>query len=103
MLISSLLEHALDVMAQRQDVCLVHEGSAVQTPAEAEKNVCTRKSHSVIHTRLDDVRNFLAFNVRRLRSALSYITREVLFVHMSGNMSLIAIISVYRWKYYQHT
>ena len=78
MLISSLLEHALDVMAHRQDVCLVHEGSA----AEAEKNVWTRKSHSVIFTSLDDVRNFLAFNVRQLRSVLSYITREDLFVHM---------------------
>ena len=96
MLIRSLLEYAFDVMAQRQDVCLVHEGSAVQTPAEAEKNVCTSKSHSVIHTSLDDVRNSLAFNVRQLRSALSYTTREILFVHMSGNMSLIAIVSVHR-------
>ena len=100
---SSLLEHALDVSAQRQDVCLVHDGSAIQTPAVAEKNMCTSKSHSVIHTSLDDVRNFLGFNVRQLRSAISYITWEVLLVQMSGNMSLIAIISVYRWQYFQHT
>ena len=100
MLISSLLEHALDVMAQRQDVCLVHEGSRFKPWLRQRKNVCTSKSHSVIHTSVDDVRNFLAFNVRQLRSALSYIKREVLFVHMSGNMSLMAIISVYRWKYY---
>ena len=54
-------------------------------------------------TSLDDVRNILAFNVKQLRSTLSYITREVLFVHMSGNISIIAIISVHRWKYYPHT